>query len=191
MFSFLMLVSAKVMRTPKAWHKIMQSTRKKDVPGTPAARCVPMDVKKRHRALRQFCLPCSHARTVFSPALNMYFPVSNVITMVGSVSEETVETTEADQAIVLRCEVLELLRRACKARWFCRGGRKYLQCRRALVYIIPARLETDDEESQPGWEQDKSKTRTSCNNRRKHYSLTPNPLGRYDRFPVGVCPKIT
>lgn len=159
----------------------MPSAGKKHVPGTPAARCVPMDVKKRHCALRQFRLLCSHARTVFSPALNMYFPVSNVITMVGSVSEETVETTEADQAI-LRREVVELLRRACKARWFCRGGRKYLQCRRALVHIIPARLKTDDEESRLGREQDKSKTRSSCNNRGKHYSLTPNSLGRFIIF---------
>ena len=38
---------------------------------------------------------------VFSPALKIYFPLSNVMTTVGSVSEVSLLTTDADQSIPL------------------------------------------------------------------------------------------
>lgn len=50
---------------------------------------------------RHVCVLCNQALDVFSPELNTYFPESNVITTVGSVSDETEETTEADHLIDL------------------------------------------------------------------------------------------
>jgi hypothetical protein len=61
-----------------------------DTPPTPLDLCVPSRVKNNALAFLQPLLLCSIVRVVFSPALKIYLAESNVITMDGSVSEESV-----------------------------------------------------------------------------------------------------
>ena len=72
-------------------------------PGSPLALWVPTWVKNKPRVLFQLRLLCKKARFVFSPALKIYFAESKARTIVGSVSDETVLRTEADQFIELEC----------------------------------------------------------------------------------------
>ena len=94
-----------------------------------------------HRDFLQLRLLSSHARVVFSPALNMYFAEPNVTTIEGSVSEEAVVTTAAVQSIgeASRERWTEVEERP---RW---DEIKYLQCRRLRPHSIPASLKTASE----------------------------------------------
>lgn len=62
----------------------------------PLILCVPTWVKNKALTLLQLDLLCIHARPVFSPALKMYFALSKVMTIVGSVSEDKAEITLVD-----------------------------------------------------------------------------------------------
>ena len=61
-----------------------------NTPGTPLDLCVPSRVKNNAVTFLQPLPLCNIAREVFSPALKIYLAESNVITMDGSVSEESV-----------------------------------------------------------------------------------------------------
>ena len=69
---------------------------RKTVPGIPLILCVPTWVKNRALTLLQLALLCIQARPVFSPALKMYFALSKVMMMVGSVSDDKAEITLVD-----------------------------------------------------------------------------------------------
>ena len=71
----------------------------RSLPGTPLDLCVPSCVRNNALTLLQPLLSCNIARVVFSPALKIYLAESNVITIDGSVSEESVVYTEVDQFI--------------------------------------------------------------------------------------------
>jgi len=66
------------------------------VPGIPLILCVPTWVKNKAFILFQCALLWIHARPVFSPALKMYFALSKVMMMVGSVSDDKAEMTLVD-----------------------------------------------------------------------------------------------
>jgi hypothetical protein len=67
----------------------MHNEEPNDTPGTPPDLCIPSRVKNNALAFLQPFLFCNIARVVFSPALKIYLADSNVITMDGSVSEES------------------------------------------------------------------------------------------------------
>ena len=68
----------------------MHNEESSDTPGTPLDLCVPSRVKNNALTFLQPLLFCNIARVVFSPALKIYLADSNVITMDGSVSEDSV-----------------------------------------------------------------------------------------------------
>ena len=73
-----------------------------NIPARPPTLSFPRSVKNIPLVLRQLRLLCRKDRPVFSPALKMYFAESKLTTTVGSVSEETVLRTVADQFGIAR-----------------------------------------------------------------------------------------